>query len=159
LRMGLPSRSIAADAYAYQDAGARPISSTTSRISSPPGIEAFRGEVYQLLARGDLDLDLGIGLVERGDHRLEDQRDDRSGNSEAQEPRGTLPQVTRDFAGGENRSPASVRPTLRVVRVAPMAITGQNAPAKIAVNPTIEKAADTVASANAVVRVANVTTR
>jgi hypothetical protein len=50
----------------------------------------------KLRARGDLHLDLGIGLLERRDHRLENQWDKRSGNGEAQEPNG--PQVTRGFA-------------------------------------------------------------
>src|SRR6266567_4724449 len=40
---------------------------------------------------------------------------------------------------------------------APMVITGQNVPAKIAVRPSIEKAADTQASASATMNAASLT--
>ena len=40
---------------------------------------------------------------------------------------------------------------------APMAITGQNAPAKIAVRPSMEKVADTQASASAAINAASLT--
>lgn len=91
------------------------------------GIEAACGKIDHLLACGDLHLDLGIGLAEAGDDRLEDQRDDRAGNGEAEQPGRSLPKIARGFAGCDelleggfardrNRSPASVSPTLRVVR-------------------------------------------
>src|SRR6185437_8058345 len=54
-----------------------------------------------LRARGDLHLDLGIGLIKRREHGLKDQRDNRPGNREAQEPGGTLPQVPRGLARGD----------------------------------------------------------
>ena len=58
-------------------------------------------KVHHLFACGDFQFDLWIGLAERGDHRLQYQRDDRSGNGEAQEPGGALPQITRGLAGGD----------------------------------------------------------
>ena len=54
-------------------------------------IEAARHQVHHLVARGDLQLDLGVSLAERGEHRLQDQRDDRPGNGEAQSPGGAPP--------------------------------------------------------------------
>jgi len=89
------------------------------------GVEAFGGEVYELRARGDLHFDLGIGLVERHDHSLKDQRNNCPGNCEAQEPGGRCPKSRAaslaatssskaGFARERKRSPASVRPTLRV---------------------------------------------
>ena len=65
------------------------------------GVEAFGRDVHRLLGRGDLQLDFGIGLVERGEYRLQQQRDDGSGNGDAQKPRRTLPQVACDFARGD----------------------------------------------------------
>ena len=64
------------------------------------GVEAFGRDVDWLLGRGDFQLDLGIGLMERSEHRLQEQRDDRPGDSNAQEAGRTLPQVTRYFARG-----------------------------------------------------------
>jgi len=64
-------------------------------------VKPFGREVDQPLACGDLQLDLGVGLAERSDHRLQNQRYGRAGNGDAQEPGGTLAQVPRGLAGGD----------------------------------------------------------
>jgi hypothetical protein len=53
-----------------------------------------------------------------------------------------------------NHAVATSLPTSRAI---PIAITGQNAPPKMAVNPSMEKAAETLVSASAADSVANVT--
>src|SRR5205085_996916 len=76
----------------------------------------------------DLHLDLGIGLAEGCDQRLQQDRHHRPRHREAQQPGRSLPKIARNlarsdsssnagFARERNRSPASVRPTLRVVRM------------------------------------------
>jgi len=57
---------------------------------SDAGIKPFGGEVDQLLTCSDFQLNLGVGLAEGGDHRFQDQRNDRFGHGEAQKPGGTL---------------------------------------------------------------------
>ena len=42
------------------------------------GVEATGREIDHLVARGDLQLDLRIGLAKRRDHRLKDKRHDRA---------------------------------------------------------------------------------
>src|SRR5262249_24786444 len=65
------------------------------------GIEPAGRKIDHLVACGDLQFDFWVGLAERGDHRLKDQRHDPAGNGEAQEPRRTLPDLTRHFACGD----------------------------------------------------------
>ena len=48
------------------------------------GIESLSGDICQLRARGDLQLDLGIGSVERNKHRFENQWDNRARNGKPQ---------------------------------------------------------------------------
>ncbi len=92
------------------------------------GIKTSGREIDQLFACGKLHLDLWKRLAERGDQRLQQDRHDRARHGEAQEPRRPLSELTRcpacrdEFLEGrscarKNLSPASVRPTLRVVRM------------------------------------------
>ena len=65
------------------------------------GIEAFGRDIDQFLACGDLHLDLGIGLAEGCDQRLQQDRHDRARHREAQQPGRPLSEVTRDLACGD----------------------------------------------------------
>ena len=65
------------------------------------GVEAARRQIDHLVAGGDLQFDLGIGLAERSDHRLQDQRHHRAGHGEAQQPGRTLAEIARGLAGGD----------------------------------------------------------
>ena len=65
------------------------------------GIKSAGREVDQLLACGDLHLDLGIGCAERCDHRLQQDRHHRSWHRQAQQSGRPLPKVTRDLACGD----------------------------------------------------------
>ena len=65
------------------------------------GVKPFGREVDQLLARGDLHLDLGIGLAERRDQRLQQDRHHRARRREAQQPRRPLSELARGLACGD----------------------------------------------------------
>ena len=65
------------------------------------GVEPAGRQVDHFVARGDLQFDLGIGLAERSDDRLQDQRHDRPGNGKTQEPGRPTPQVPGGLAGGD----------------------------------------------------------
>ena len=64
-----------------------------------PGVEALLGDVDEFLARGDLELDIRIGLAKRGDHRLQDQGHDRAWDRQPQQPRGPAAEVARRLGG------------------------------------------------------------
>lgn len=57
-------------------------------------------EVDQLLARGELHLDIRIGLAERGDQRLQHDRHRGARHRQPQQSGRPLPEVTRDLACG-----------------------------------------------------------
>src|SRR5262249_25343860 len=57
--------------------------------------------VDQLFAGGNLHRDLGVGLAEGGDQRLQQDRHYRARHREAQQAGRPLSQITRDLAGGD----------------------------------------------------------
>ena len=65
------------------------------------GVKSFGSEVDQLLACGDLHLDLGIGLAEGCDQRLQQDRHHRARHREAQQSGRPLSEVTRGLACGD----------------------------------------------------------
>jgi hypothetical protein len=65
------------------------------------GVKPFGREVDQLLARGHLHLDLGVGLAEGCDKRLQQDRYDGTRHREAQPSGVALSEVTRDPACGD----------------------------------------------------------
>ena len=69
--------------------------------SRMPASKPFGREIDQLLACGDLHLDLGIGLAERRDQRLQQDRHHRARHREAQQSGRPLSEVTRDLACGD----------------------------------------------------------
>jgi hypothetical protein len=98
------------------------------------GVKPFGSDIDQIRACGDLHLDLGIGLAERRDERLQQVRHHRPRRGEPQQPGRPLPRSratslaatsssNAGFARKRNRSPASVNPTLRVVRMKSVAPT------------------------------------
>jgi hypothetical protein len=91
------------------------------------GIKSFGREVDQLLARGDLHIDLGVSLRERGSgsSRIGTTA---GGTERRNSPAGRCPKSRAaalaatssskaGFARERNRSPDSVKPTLRVARM------------------------------------------
>ena len=64
--------------------------------SNPPAARST-----SLVACGDLQLDLGIGLAEGRDQRLQQDRHHRARHREAQQSGRPLPEVTRDLACGD----------------------------------------------------------
>ena len=65
------------------------------------GVKSFGSDIDQIRACGDLHLDLGIGLAERRDQRLQQDRHHRPRHREAQQSGRPLPKVTRDLACGD----------------------------------------------------------
>ena len=65
------------------------------------GVKPARREVDQFFAGGDLHLDLGIGLAERCDQRLQHDRHHRARHRQAQQSGRPLPEITRDLARGD----------------------------------------------------------
>src|SRR5215471_15322528 len=65
------------------------------------GVKPVGREVDQFLACGDLHLDLGIGLAEGCDQRLQQDRHHRARHGEAQQPGRPLSEFTRDLACGD----------------------------------------------------------
>ena len=71
-----------------------------------PGVKSSGRKIDHLVACGDLQFDFGIGLAERRDQRLQQDRHHRARHREAQQPGRPLPEVTRDLACGESSSKA-----------------------------------------------------
>ena len=65
------------------------------------GVKSFGSDIGQIRACGDLHLDLGIGLAERRDQRLQQDRHHRPRHREAQQSGRPLPKVTRNLACGD----------------------------------------------------------
>src|SRR5262249_10152818 len=65
------------------------------------GVESFGGEIDPLLAGGALHPALWVGLAERRDQWLQQDRHDRARHREAQSSGRPLAEVTRDRAGGD----------------------------------------------------------
>jgi len=65
------------------------------------GVKSFGSDIDQIRACGDLHLDVGIGLAERRDQRLQQDRHHRSRHREAQQSGRALPKVTRNLACGD----------------------------------------------------------
>ena len=62
------------------------------------GVKAAGRKIHHLVARGDLELNLRVGLTEGGDQRLEDQRHDRARHREAQQSGRPPAEVARRLA-------------------------------------------------------------
>ena len=62
------------------------------------GVKTLSCEVDQFLTRGDFHFDLGIGLAEGCDQRLQQYRHYRTWHCEAEESSGPLSELTRDLA-------------------------------------------------------------
>src|SRR5205823_9774819 len=65
------------------------------------GVKSFGSDIDKVRACGDLDLDLGIGLAERCDQLLQQDRPHRPRRREAQQSGRPLPKVTRNLACGD----------------------------------------------------------
>jgi hypothetical protein len=65
------------------------------------GVKSFGSDIDQVRARGDLHLDLGIGLAEGCDQRLQQDRNHSARHREVQQPGRPLSEVTRVLACGD----------------------------------------------------------